>query len=88
MIPSVTTSLSNRGEVAIPDEFREMDHLQPGDAFEMHRTAPGRYVLEKVPRVQTHATRCSSPYGHDVLTVPSDALPLTAEVVKELLDEV
>jgi bifunctional DNA-binding transcriptional regulator/antitoxin component of YhaV-PrlF toxin-antitoxin module len=83
----MTTTLSSRGQVAIPDQFRELDHLQPGDDFEMHRTAPGRYVLEKVPRSDAHATRCRSPYGHDVLVAPAGAPPLTPEVVKELLDE-
>jgi AbrB family looped-hinge helix DNA binding protein len=83
----MTTTLSSNGQVAIPGELRELDHLQPGDDFELRRTAPGRYVLEKMPRVKGQATRCSSPYGHDVLTAPADAPPLTPELVKELLDE-
>ena len=75
------------GQVAIPDEFRELDQLRPGDDFDLRRTAPGRYVLEKVPRVVRHATRRNSPYGHDVLAAPPEAPPLTPELVKELLDE-
>jgi len=88
MMARMTTTLSTQGEVAIPDEFREADHLKPGDNFEMRRTAPGRYVLEKLGRAENHATRCRSSYGHDVLAAPPDAPPLTPKVVKELLDEV
>jgi bifunctional DNA-binding transcriptional regulator/antitoxin component of YhaV-PrlF toxin-antitoxin module len=83
----MTTTLSSEGQVAIPDEFRELDHLQAGDDFEMRRTAPGRYVLQKVSQAERHATRSSSLYGHDVLTAPADAPPLTPELVKALLEE-
>jgi len=83
----MTTTLSSNGQVAIPDELRELDHLQAGDDFHVRRTAPGRYVLEKVQRVESHAARRSSRYGHDVLVAPAGAPPLTPELVKELLDE-
>ena len=74
--------------MAIPDEFRELDHLRPGDAFEVRRTGPGRYVLERTQRFSGFAMRSSSSYGHDVLVAPADSPPLTPEFVRELLDEV
>src|SRR5439155_1271680 len=57
MMARMTTTLSTQGEVAIPDEFREADHLKPGDNFEMRRTAPGRYVLEKLGRREDHTAQ-------------------------------
>jgi bifunctional DNA-binding transcriptional regulator/antitoxin component of YhaV-PrlF toxin-antitoxin module len=83
----MTTSLSKTGEVIIPDEIRQLDALQPGDDFELRRTAPGRYVLEKVHPPTIRATRSPGSYGHDVLSAPPGSPPLTDELVRELLDE-
>jgi len=83
----VTTILSQSGTVPIPDEYRQLDNLQPGDDFEVRRTAPGKYVLEKLAATNERASRCSSQYGHDVLVAPPGSPALTPELVRALLDE-
>ena len=44
----MTTTLGIHGEIGIPSELREVDHLDAGDRFEIERVLPGRYVLSRV----------------------------------------
>ncbi len=39
--------LDANGLIAIPTEIQAADHLAAGDAFEVERVAPGRYLLAK-----------------------------------------
>src|SRR5205814_1928859 len=42
------TSLSSKGQVVLPAEFREQDDLQPGQQFEVSRVKAGEYRLKRV----------------------------------------
>lgn len=44
------TTLSADGQIGIPTEIRQADHLSPGDSFELERLTPGRYLLAKQSR--------------------------------------
>jgi AbrB family looped-hinge helix DNA binding protein len=41
------TTMSTKGQVVLPAEIREMDHLLPGQHFDIERIKPGKYVLTK-----------------------------------------
>ena len=36
-LTSVRTSISTKGQIVLPAEFRRQDHIQPGQAFEVER---------------------------------------------------
>ncbi|MFM1919245.1 MAG: hypothetical protein RLZZ303_879 [Candidatus Hydrogenedentota bacterium] len=40
------TSISSKGQIVIPVEFRRQDALHPGQEFEIERLESGRYLLE------------------------------------------
>ena len=39
------TTMSTKGQVVLPAELRELDHLRPGEEFEVERLGPGDYRL-------------------------------------------
>ena len=41
------TTLDANGQIALPEQIQAVDHLAPGDSFELERVAPGRYLLAK-----------------------------------------
>ena len=43
------TVISSKGQVVLPAEFRRMDHLEPGQSFDIERLEPGQYILKKLP---------------------------------------
>ena len=43
------TTLDEDGQIGIPQQIREVDHLSPGDSFELERLTPGQYLLRKQP---------------------------------------
>ncbi len=42
------TSISTKGQIVLPAEFRRQDGIQPGEAFEVERTDPGEYRLRRL----------------------------------------
>lgn len=42
------TTLSSKGQIVLPAEIREQDHIQPGQQFEVERLQSGEYLLKKV----------------------------------------
>ncbi|MCY7419110.1 MAG: AbrB/MazE/SpoVT family DNA-binding domain-containing protein [Chloroflexi bacterium] len=42
------TTISTKGQIVLPAEFRRQDGIQPGEAFEVERTDRGEYVLRRV----------------------------------------
>lgn len=42
------TTLSSKGQVVLPAELRQQDHILPGQQFEIERLHPGEYLLKKV----------------------------------------
>jgi bifunctional DNA-binding transcriptional regulator/antitoxin component of YhaV-PrlF toxin-antitoxin module len=37
--------MSSKGQIVLPAELREIDRLEPGQAFEIERLAPGEYRI-------------------------------------------
>jgi len=46
----VKTSISTKGQIVLPAEFRRQDDIQPGEAFEIERTDRGEYRLRRLQR--------------------------------------
>lgn len=43
------TTVSTKGQLVLPKELREQDHIAPGQRFEIERLEPGQYLLKRVP---------------------------------------
>lgn len=44
----MNTQLSSKGQIVLPVELREEDHLVPGQVFEIERISEGEYLLKKI----------------------------------------
>ena len=44
------TTVSTKGQVILPAEFRRRDRIEPGQEFEVERIDRGRYRLTRAPR--------------------------------------
>jgi AbrB family looped-hinge helix DNA binding protein len=44
----VTTKVSTKGQIVLPAELRRLDHIQPGEEFEIERVSPDEYRLVRV----------------------------------------
>jgi AbrB family looped-hinge helix DNA binding protein len=42
------TSISTKGQIVLPAEFRRQDCIEPGETFEVERTDPGEYRLRRM----------------------------------------
>lgn len=42
------TTLSSKGQLVLPADFRERDHLRPGQVFEVERLDVGDYRLRRL----------------------------------------
>jgi AbrB family looped-hinge helix DNA binding protein len=79
----VIARLSSKGQLVIPRELRQALHLKPGDRLRLS-LQDGRLVLEPEPAARA---RLVKERGRRALVAPSDAPPMTPEVVKRLLAE-
>jgi bifunctional DNA-binding transcriptional regulator/antitoxin component of YhaV-PrlF toxin-antitoxin module len=76
------TMLSADGNIGIPAEIRQTDHLIAGDSFELERLTPGHYLL----------TRQRSSGARFTITTSGDGLPvirtengvITSRLVREI----
>jgi bifunctional DNA-binding transcriptional regulator/antitoxin component of YhaV-PrlF toxin-antitoxin module len=76
------TVLGANGEIGIPAQIREADHLHAGDSFEVERLMPGQYVVTKEP---AHRPRFTTATGSDGLPViRAENGIITSQRVKEL----
>ncbi|MBL8809813.1 MAG: AbrB/MazE/SpoVT family DNA-binding domain-containing protein [Planctomycetaceae bacterium] len=41
------TTVSSKGQIVIPAEFREQDRILPGQQFRFSRIAAGQYLLKR-----------------------------------------
>jgi AbrB family looped-hinge helix DNA binding protein len=41
------TIVSSKGQIVLPAELRQRDHIAPGQRFEIERLEAGRYLLKK-----------------------------------------
>lgn len=46
----MNTQLSSKGQIVLPAELREEDHLVPGQIFEIQRISAGEYLLKRTFR--------------------------------------
>ena len=78
------TTLSADGQIGIPPEIRQADHLAPGDSFEVERLTPGHYLLAKESR-PVGTPRFAVATADDGLPVicPASGV-ITARLVKEI----
>ena len=78
------TTLNAEGQIGIPSEIRQADHLAPGDSFELERLTPGRYLLAKQSR-SGGGPRFTVATGDDGLPVIRAAGGvITSQLVKEI----
>ena len=42
------TTVSSKGQIALPAAFRKQDQIEPGDEFEIERLARGEYRLVRL----------------------------------------
>lgn len=47
----MTITLGPHGEIGLPSELRDADHLDAGDRFHIERVSPGHYVLSRIALV-------------------------------------
>jgi AbrB family looped-hinge helix DNA binding protein len=41
----VKTTISSKGQIVLPAEFRQVDRIKPGEVFDIERLDPGKYCL-------------------------------------------
>lgn len=46
-LTNVKTTVSSKGQIVLPAELREQDHIQPGDEFTVERVERGEYRLKR-----------------------------------------
>jgi len=47
------TTISSKGQIVLPAEFRQMDRIQPGQEFDVERLESGDYRLRRTaPRTE------------------------------------
>jgi len=43
------TTISSKGQIVLPAELRQLDHIQPGQQFSLERLKAGEYLLKLAP---------------------------------------
>ena len=45
------TTISSKGQLVLPAEFRQLDRIAPGQEFDVERIGPGEYrIVRRAPR--------------------------------------
>ena len=44
------TTVSSKGQIILPAEYRRLDHIEPGQEFEVERIDRGKYRLTRAAR--------------------------------------
>jgi len=76
-----TATISNSGQLTIPDPFRKALHLEPGDKVSL--TLEGEKLV--LQRAESRRAKLIEENGRKVLVAPAGAPPMTTEAVKALL---
>lgn len=79
---SVST-LSSKGQLVIPSQFRQALHLQPGDRFNL--TLEGKRLILEPER--TRQARLVQRPGRKVLVAPAGAPKMTTAAIKAALSD-
>ena len=81
----MTSTLSTKGQLVIPKQFREMDGLEVAEDFQVTRLGPGKYLYERVPRAHRAAAQLTiRKDGLPLFRVPKSAPQLSTEEIKRL----
>jgi bifunctional DNA-binding transcriptional regulator/antitoxin component of YhaV-PrlF toxin-antitoxin module len=76
------TTLNAQGQIGIPQQILDADHLAAGDSFELERLTSGHYLLAKQ---QSREARFTIATGEDGLPVIRSANGIiTSQLVKEI----
>lgn len=43
------TTVSSKGQIVLPAELREQDHILPGQQFQLERLDAGQYLFKREP---------------------------------------
>jgi AbrB family looped-hinge helix DNA binding protein len=46
------TTVSTKGQIILPVEFRQQDHIEPGQEFDLERIDRGEYRLKRKERLR------------------------------------
>lgn len=76
------TTLNADGQIGIPPEIRQADHLAPGDSFELERLTPGHYLLAKQQPAGARFIVAAADDGLPVIRVTDGSI--TSRQVKEI----
>lgn len=76
-----TATLSTKGQLVIPNRFRQALHLRPGDKVSFSLEGEKLVLQRDTPKRATLIEK----NGRKVLVAPPGAPPMTPEVVKALL---
>jgi bifunctional DNA-binding transcriptional regulator/antitoxin component of YhaV-PrlF toxin-antitoxin module len=76
------TTLTADGQIGIPSEIRQADHLVPGDSFEVERLMPGHYLVAKQQPVQPRFTVATGNDGLPVIRAEEGVI--TSRLVSEI----
>jgi AbrB family looped-hinge helix DNA binding protein len=79
-----TATLSTKGQLVIPHQFRQALRLQPGDRVSFVLEGE-KLVLQRDQPRRARLTR--GKFGRPVLVAPADAPPMTPEQVKAILED-
>lgn len=47
-LTTMKTTVSSKGQIVLPSELRDQDHILPGQQFSIERVEPGQYLLRKI----------------------------------------
>ena len=47
------THISSKGQIVLPARLRELDHIEPGQQFDVDRLSAGEYLLRRIPEPGT-----------------------------------
>ena len=78
-----TATISTKGQLVIPQRYRQALHLQPGDKVSFSLQGEKLVLQRDVPR---RARLMQGQFGRPVLVAPPGAPPMTPERVKATLD--
>lgn len=76
------TTLNADGQIGIPQQIREADHLAAGDSFELERLTPGHYLLAKQQAAGERFTVATGEDGLPIIRVGNGVI--TSRLVAEI----
>lgn len=76
------TTLNAEGQIIIPKQIRDSDHLAAGDSFELERLTSGFYVLSK--KSSKHSALKIETAADGLPVIRGNGAIITSAMVKEI----